>query len=524
MKRQEELKMPPDVALTAVNVSRLERWIEMGAPWPKQLSAKDMDKRRSAADSHWAFQPLKSSALPDVQDHTWSADYIDQYVLANLEQHGLHPNTSASRHNLLRKLSFDLIGLPPTADELQAFAQDARPDAVQRVIDRLMASPKFGEHWGRHWLDVARYSDTKGYVYGREERFFVHAPLYRDWVVQALNADMPYDQFTKLQVAADQLAPDNTEAQAAMGFLTVGRRFLGVTHDIIDDRIDVVSRGLLGLTVGCARCHDHKFDPIPTADYYSLYGVFQNSIERKVRIPDQRSTDELKAFEDEYVKRQQKYQEQLAAEKKIANERTLARLADYLMAQLELEKYPAEGFDVLIQKEDLVPAQLRRFQAYFIDAQLRREPIFEAWRRFAALKPDEFAAKAGDVCAELQQLPANELNPLVAKLFRQPPTSLAQVAQHYGELLGKLELVVCDNEVERQAHAQLKQFVQADSSPCRVPDEDIVSTEQFFETRVCEALWKLQGEVDRWIIQSPAAPGFANRLSGPHIDPGTAYL
>ena len=512
VRRQDELKMPPDAPLSSVNISRLERWIEMGAPWPKNLDAKDLDKRRAAIQSHWAFQLPQRHPLPAVKNVTRPQSQIDQFVLANLERHGLTTNAPAQRRDLLRRLSYDLIGLPPSAAELEQFDSDERPDAVDRVIDRLLASPKFGEQWGRHWLDVARYSDTKGYVYGREERFFVHAPLYRDWVVRSLADDMPYDQFIKLQVAADQVAPNDPQAQAAMGFLTIGRRFLGVTHDIIDDRIDVVSRGLLGLTVGCARCHDHKFDPIPTADYYSLYGVFQNSIERRVRLPDARSADELKSFEEEYLKRQQKYQEQLAAEKKIVNERILSRLGDYLKAQLELDKYPAEGFDVLIQKDDLVPAQLRRFQAFFIDAAVRQEPIFAAWRMFLAVPASEFQAQATRICAELQQLPANQVNRLVAKQFRQPPQSMPQVAEVYGQMLGRLDLVVCENEVERQALQELKQFVQNDNSPCRMPDEDIVSTEQFYETRVCETLWKLQGEVDRWIIQNKAAPDFATVL------------
>ncbi len=340
----------------------------------------------------------------------------------------------------------------------------------------------------------------------------MHAPVYRDWVVEALSDDMPYDQFIKLQIAADTIAPENARAQAAMGFLTLGRRFLGVTHDIIDDRIDVVSRGLLGLTVGCARCHDHKFDPIPTADYYSLYGVFQNSIERRARMSEPQQSDEYAKFNAEYIKRQQKYQEQLAAEQRKVNDRILSRLTDYLLAQLELEKYPAEGFDVLIQKDDLVPAQLRRLQAYLIDAGVRQEPVFAAWRMFQAVPADQFASRAAQVCTELRSMPAQRVNRLVAKQFEQPPESMQKVAQVYGQLLGHLELVICETQADRQALQELKQLVNGDNSPFRMPEEDIVSTEQFYETRVCEALWKLQGEVDRWIIQNKSAPDFGTVL------------
>ena len=165
---------------------------------------------------------------------------------------------------MIRRATFDLTGLPPTPEEVDAFVADPAPDAFDRVVDRLLASPHHGEQWARHWLDVARYSDTKGYVYAREERFFVQAPAYRDWVVKAFKEDMPYDRFLQLQMAADQARRGIAPSLAAMGFLTLGRRFLGVTHDIIDDRIDVLTRGTMGLTVACARCHDHKFDPIPT--------------------------------------------------------------------------------------------------------------------------------------------------------------------------------------------------------------------------------------------------------------------
>ncbi len=515
VERQSELKMPPDAPLAAMKVARLDEWIKMGAPWPKHTSPEEFDRRRQATKTHWAFQAPREAALPSVREPSWPAGAIDQFVLANLDQHQLEPQPVAQRRELLRRLSYDLIGLPPSFDEVEAFQQDQRPDAVQRAIDRLMASPKFGQHWGRHWLDVARYSDTKGYVYGREERFFVHAASYRDWVVNALSSDMPYDQFVKLQLAADQLAPDDPHAQAAMGFLTLGRRFLGVTHDIIDDRIDVVSRGLLGLTVGCARCHDHKFDPIPTSDYYSLYGVFLNSIERRVKLPapeNQFAPDALKAFEEEYGKLQQKYLDQLATEKKAADEQVLQRLPDYLRAQLELEKHPAEGFDVIIQKDDLVPAQIRRFQAWIIDSGYRQEPIFAAWRKYQSLTADSFADQAAMVTEQLKAMPASQLNPLIAKLFATPPSSMLDVVERYGQLLSKLDQVSCADDTERQALQELQQFIQSPNSPCRVPDEDIVSTEQFFQSRVTEALWKLQGDIERFIINSPVSPPFATHL------------
>ncbi len=221
---------------------------------------------------HWAFQPLKPG----------KEQSIDAYIQKELAQHGLKPAPRADARTLIRRAHFDLTGLAPSD---LSDTSDLSDQAYAALVDALLSSPHYGEQWARHWLDVARYSDTKGYVYAREEKNWVHATPYRDWVVRALNEDMPYDRFLLLQIAADQVVPPKSPDLAAMGFLTLGRRFLGVTHDIIDDRIDVVTRGTLGLTVACARCHDHKFDPIPTRDYYALYGVFQSSAEALARAP-----------------------------------------------------------------------------------------------------------------------------------------------------------------------------------------------------------------------------------------------
>lgn len=232
---------------------------------------------RSAA-GHWAFEPIRSHGVPQVRDPSWVRTPVDAYVLAALESRGWRPSAEADRRTLIRRVTIDLTGLPPTIDEVEQFEQDQNPDAYERLVDRLLASPAYGERWGRHWLDVARYADSKGYVF-QEERRYPFAYTYRDYVIRSLNQDRPFDQFIVEQLAADRLEGGEKESLAALGFLTLGRRFLNNIHDIIDDRIDVVARGLMGLTVGCARCHDHKYDPIPMTDYYSLYGVFASSEE-----------------------------------------------------------------------------------------------------------------------------------------------------------------------------------------------------------------------------------------------------
>ncbi len=254
--------------MPAAQIEALEQWVAMGAPWP----ADNKPATPSALDSakaHWSYQPIGKPAGGD----------IDGFVSAELKKAGLARSPQADKRTLIRRATFDLIGLPPTADEVADFENDKSPDAFAKVVDRLLADPQYGERWARHWLDVARYADTKGYLAGGEERRYPFAYTYRDWVIRAMNDDLPYDKFITLQLAADRLVGPNDPDLAAMGFLLVGRRFLNNVNDIIDDRIDVISRGLMGITVACARCHDHKFDPLSQKDYYAMHGILASSEE-----------------------------------------------------------------------------------------------------------------------------------------------------------------------------------------------------------------------------------------------------
>ncbi len=259
--------------LSTQAVADLTQWIKMGAPWPEEESSEEDPSQ------HWSFQAVQRAALPQVKAATRVNNGVDSFVLARLEKSGMNLANEASRPTLIRRLYFDLTGLPPSYEEVQAFAADPSPRAYQELVDQLLQSPQYGERWGRHWLDVARYSDTKGYRGGGSERRFIYSHTYRDWVIRALNEDLPYDQFLLYQLAADYLTKDRKDKSdlAAMGFLTLGRR--ASTDDDIDDRLDVTFRGTMALTVSCSRCHDHKFDPIPTEDYYSLANVFYNSEE-----------------------------------------------------------------------------------------------------------------------------------------------------------------------------------------------------------------------------------------------------
>ena len=273
-----DLRMPPDgKSLSEREIGLLRQWIEMGAPDPRGINP--LEEQRDAAARHWAFQPVQAIAPPSSRSEGWQENPIDRFIAARLEAVDLQPSARATKRALIRRLKYSLLGLPPTFQEVQAFEHDDSPAAYDSLVERYLSSPHYGERWARHWMDVSRYADSKGYVF-TAERHFGYAYTYRDYLIRAFNDDLPYDRFILEQLAADQLAlGEDNRALAGMGYLTLGRRFLNNNHDIIDDRIDVTTRGLMGLTVSCARCHDHKYDPIPTKDYYSLYGVFASSRE-----------------------------------------------------------------------------------------------------------------------------------------------------------------------------------------------------------------------------------------------------
>jgi len=507
-----DLQMPPKRQLAADEIAALRQWIKIGAPDPREGTAvaatahKEVDF--AAGRKHWAFQPVANLPPPVLADDHWSRRDVDRFIFARLRQSGLEPSAPADPRTLIRRATFDLTGLPPTGEEVEAFLRDTSPDAFAKVVDRLLASPHYGEHWARHWLDVARYSDTKGYVYAREEKQFVHAWPYRDWVVRALNEDMPYDRFLLLQLAADQVETPGSPDLAAMGFLTLGRRFLGVTHDIIDDRIDVVTRGTLGLTVACARCHDHKFDPIATRDYYALYGVFQSCAE-KLALCAAPAPDE--AFNKELRIREEKLRTMMAQRREEQAARVRATVTEHLVAQLELEKYPEETFTQILGPEDLNPVFVRRWQRYLADADQRHDPTFATWHEYAKLSPADFAGHRATAVA----------NPLVAEAFATAPATMREVAARYGALFAGVEkqwraLLQSDPGAQalpdENAEA-LRRVLYGPGSPCTVPDEQqMANVEWFFPTKTTEELWKTQNEVDRWLIQSASAPAYATIL------------
>ena len=283
---KKDLLMPPKEKLSAEVIADFEKWIRMGAPDPRESKAKVAAKKPSAeaAKTFWAFQPPVKAVAPKVKDTKWPATDIDRFILAALEAKGLKPVADADRLTLLRRVSFDLVGLPPSPEQVTAFLADKSPKAFEKVVDDLLASPQFGERWGRYWLDVARYAESTG----KERNYlYTQAWRYRDYVIDSINADKPYDQFIREQVAGDLLPAKNgaerNEHIIATGFLAMGPKGLNernreaFTMEIVDEQIDVTTRAVLGLTVSCSRCHDHKFDPIPQKDYYAVAGIFKST-------------------------------------------------------------------------------------------------------------------------------------------------------------------------------------------------------------------------------------------------------
>ena len=495
-----DLQMPPKKKLPADQIADLEAWVRNGAPDPRTKAGAKTMPDAEKIKAHWAFQPLQDSPLTT----------IDAFIRASLEVKGLHPSPPADRRTLIRRVTYDLVGLPPTAEEIEAFVADRAPDAYEKLLDRLLASPHYGERWGRHWLDVARYADTKGYVYAdRDESRFAHAWAYRDWIVRAFNEDLPFDRFLMLQLAADRLvAGDDKRDLAAMGYLTLGPRFLQNIHDIIDDRIDTLGRGMMGLTISCARCHDHKFDPIPTRDYYSLYGVFASSTEHLVPAEDVAKTPEGEAFAQELKKRQDALGTLFEKKRDQLLERLRSQTPMYLAAVTEIEKLHTEEFYSFVQGDDVNPVVARRWHLYLLETRKSFHPIFAPWTTFPSLSGK---GRADDWTRWVEEN-RTKLNPRVAQAFAgDAPASMKDVAARYGKLFKDVH----DRRKEPpadEAEKALRDVLQGPDSPIALPKGSISELEWFFEEGSRVEVAKAFRAIEQWIVDSKGSPPYADIL------------
>ncbi len=466
--KDKDLSMPTKgEKLTAAQVADFEAWIKMGAPDPRIATGKLVSKvlyEPEKVKTHWAYQPVSKPAVPAVKDK-WVQTPIDAFVLAKLQENGMKPSSAVDKRTLIRRASYDLTGLPPTAEEVDEFLRDTSANAFAKVIDRLLSSPHYGERWGRHWLDVARYADTKGDRNNRGDPRYPYAWTYRDYVINAFNKDLPFDRFILEQVAADRLPKsEDKSALAALGFLTVGKRFMGNANDVIDDRIDVVTQGFLGLTAACARCHDHKFDPIPIKDYYSLHGIFASSFEPE-NLPvlaDNKDTPEYKDYLAQIaaVEGELKRFVETESAKALAPQR--AKIGEYLLTTLEFRqqmkgndvvrqgkaakaaKRPVApgAFVALAKEKGLDPTLLANWGAKLREIAGTQHPILTPFFMFGQLPAEDFAAKAKELAASIaaNKDAARPVNPILAKAFAgAEPKSMKDVAAIYSAVFKEVD-------------------------------------------------------------------------------------
>jgi hypothetical protein len=438
-----DLQMPPkDKKLPSEIIADFESWVRMGAPMPESVSGlAARTPVEEARSRHWAFQAVNKPSPPEVKDTRWVRTPVDQFILATLEKKRLKPAAPVDLRTLIRRVSYDLIGLPPTPEEVEAFVKDCRRDAYERVVERLLASPHYGERWGRYWLDIARYADTKGYLAGGEERRYAFSYTYRDYVVRSFNEDKPYDQFILEQLAADCLPHgEDRSALAALGFLTLGRRFLNNQNDIIDDRIDVVTRGTLGLTVGCARCHDHKFDPISAKDYYALHGVFASS-EEPAELPLLGPLGESEQYQD-FLKKKAGFLAEIEQFKEKETGEFLAGLrqhvGDYLLGARDATRSEDQSkFETFAGERKLNPDVLRR---WIKDLESREnDPVLGPWIKLSKLSEQNFLEQANGVLESFATNPPSVNPKVLSAIQKSKAKSLGEVAGAYAGLFKETE-------------------------------------------------------------------------------------
>src|SRR4051812_19888635 len=407
--------------LPEATIAAFEKWIADGVPWPAGITMQAAATKPTAPSAAstitaeqrawWAFKPLANPTAPEVSNVEWPKTDIDRFVLARLEKEGLAPVRPADRRSLIRRATLDLTGLPPTADEIDAFLKDPSTDAFAKVVDRLLASPQYGEAWGRHWLDVARYAEDDPRSLdpmGRGYNPYPNAYLYRDWVVKAFNDDMPYDQFVRAQLAADLMDEKiRVRMLPALGFLGLGPWFydngsVEVTRaDERHDRVDVVSRGFLGLTVACARCHDHKYDPIPQRDYYSLAGVFLNSPYHEYPLAPKSVVDEYKAAEKKKKNTQDLLSDFTTTETYQLAETLALQTSKYMAAAWKVTGEPKENAAAVAAAEKLDYELFQRW-IRFLAKPPKFYPYLKKWQEMIKDGGSEDEAKA--LAGEFQDL------------------------------------------------------------------------------------------------------------------------
>ena len=452
------LKMPPGRPLPADTIAEFEAWVREGARMPE-----DRNPSPKKQPALWSLKKPVLPDLPPVQDQQWVRNDVDRFVLSRLEARHLTPSPEADRRTLIRRASYDLTGLPPSAAEVDRFVHDSSPNAYSQLIDRLLASPRYGERWGRHWLDVARYSDSVNDSVNAGQRY-PWSYTYRDWVIRSLNEDLPYDKFVLYQLAADRVPDVEPRHKAALGFLSLGREFPKSYPETVDDRIDAVTRGFLGLTVACARCHDHKYDPIPTKDYYSLYAILSN-----IREPEDRpllgESGALSPKQEVYQQRLEHIWKEYQDYRKRRNAEMVAffktQTAEYLAAARDCEGLGNTEIEELVRDRQLNQHVLERWRQYLSKSKASGEPVFRLWHAAAAIPAAQFEAKWPAVHAA-----AKAPGPLEAELSTAKVANLRDLANVYAAALTKCDRPERLDDPERE---ELRAVLRGPASPADVP-------------------------------------------------------
>ncbi len=505
-----DIKMPPKSKLPEREIADLTQWVKLGAPWPNAKPngdpvTKPAGKGITAEQrAFWTFQPVVEPAVPAVRQLEWVKSPLDRFILARLEAAGLEPAPAANKLTLIRRATFDLTGLPPTIDDVNAFLADQSDNAFARIVDRLLASPRYGERWGRHWLDVARFADSNGLD---ENLAYANAYRYRDNVIDAFNRDKPFSRFVQEQIAGDLLSPESPdrpfEGLIATGFLCLGAKMLAeddpvkMQMDIIDEQVDTFGRTFLGLTLGCARCHDHKFDPIPTDDYYALAGIFK-STKTMTSFSVVASWQERPLANPEELHAQQEHQRKISDKQGEVN-----RLVDKSNKQLldDARAHAGDYFAAAVQQQDAAGKPLVA-PASPADGYRLKSDIVEQWSQ-ALEQP---AAEVNSPFAvwhawrKESQLPAADSSPLAARFADLEPTSSAAIVARYAKLFAEADeawkkllagAVQPATAIDDPALEPLRKLLYDPKGPLAIPK----NSEKFYPADEQAQLAALQNEV-----------------------------
>ncbi|HVA47650.1 MAG TPA: PSD1 and planctomycete cytochrome C domain-containing protein [Pirellulales bacterium] len=481
-----DVQMPPSGKLAAEEIDALKQWLAGGAPWPAgpadAASMRSNGTITQADRQFWSFQPVRDPQPPAVRQADWPRRPLDHFVLARLEAEGLQPVCEADRRTFIRRATFDLIGLPPTAEEVEAFAADERPDAYERSIERLLDSPHYGERWARHWLDVARFGEDQAHTF--QARLYTSGYRYRDWVIEAFNRDLPFDRFVTEQIAGDLIddaGGDRTSRLAALGFFALGPVYYAdnacgakAKLDEYDDRVDTLARGFLGLTVACARCHDHKFDPISMRDYYSLAGIIASSDYYEAPLAPADVVARYDAAQAKVKQAEEELKEARALESRNLSESFAPQTARYLVAVWRLENRrkvdPQSKLSAMAEDADLNEAVLERWQRHLAADRQAKHPLLAAWRELLARQDSSKDLSADPAALAEAEQAAKWVQAIAVLAVNQRRMVEEQYAAHLA-MLKEGEPRPEKPDLEKSAADILKYFVDDRNAPLAPPKE-----------------------------------------------------